>query len=150
MRPVQADLSQGVFDPLITKDLTKAYEKADRYLDRQCCGGLTEIDRDRVARRIVSEARAGETQPDLVWRAAVAKVLLERRAGAFEADGEPMTEASADRQSRGRVTKPPVVPADMPAAGPHATPRLTNDIATPGAGALPSGLPGDDVDPGAG
>jgi hypothetical protein len=148
MMQVQTDLSRGVFDPLVAKDLTEAFEKAERYLDRLCFGALIEIDRDRVARRIVSEARAGETQPDLVWRAAVAKVLLERQAVASEADSEPATK-SVDRQSRRRATKP-AVPADMPTAGPHATPQLTNDEATPGAGALPAELPGDDVDPGAG
>lgn len=148
MMQVRTDLSRGIFDPLVAKDLTEAFEKAERYLDRRCFGALTEIDRDRIARRIVSEARAGETQPDLVWRAAVAKVLLERRAEVSDADSEPAAE-SVDRRSRECATKPAVL-ADMPSAGPHATPQLTNDEATPGAGALPAELPGDDVDPGAG
>lgn len=148
MMQVQTDLSRGVFDPWVAKDLTEAFEKAERYLDRLCFGALTEIDRDKVARRIVLEARAGETQPDLVWRAAVAKVLLERRAVESRADNEPALK-SVDCQASGRA-RTPAVPADMPTAGPHATPRLTNEEATPGAGALPSDMPGDDVDPGAG
>ncbi len=41
--------------------------------------------------------------------------------------------------------------ASVPAAGPHAKAHLTNDAATPGAGALPSSTPaGSDVDGGVG
>jgi|APAra7269096613_1048513.scaffolds.fasta_scaffold07169_6 hypothetical protein len=36
----------------------------------------------------------------------------------------------------------------MPAAGPHAKKGATNEKATPGAGALPSTKPTDDVEPG--
>lgn len=39
---------------------------------------------------------------------------------------------------------------DMPAAGPHARDGATNAEATPGAGALPSPRPTDDVEPGTG
>ena len=38
----------------------------------------------------------------------------------------------------------------MPAAGPHAQVGGTNEKATPGAGALPSTKPTDDVEPGTG
>ena len=40
--------------------------------------------------------------------------------------------------------------SDMPAAGPHATPELTNPDATPGAGSLPDDDEGSDADGGAG
>jgi hypothetical protein len=39
---------------------------------------------------------------------------------------------------------------EMPAAGPHAKEVHTNKEATPGAGALPSVKPTDDVEPGTG
>jgi hypothetical protein len=40
--------------------------------------------------------------------------------------------------------------SDMPSAGPHATPELTNHDATPGAGSLPDDDDGGDADGGAG
>jgi hypothetical protein len=87
MTQVRSDLSQGIFDPSAARGLTLAYEKAEHYLDHSVFRDLNEIDRDRVARRIVAQAREGETQPDLVWRAAVALVLLERSGGGtIEAD----------------------------------------------------------------
>ena len=39
---------------------------------------------------------------------------------------------------------------EMPAAGPHARPSLTNPDATPGTGSLPSTSAGDEADPGTG
>jgi len=37
-------------------------------------------------------------------------------------------------------------PEDLPAAGPHAAPKLTNDTATPGAGTLPEAGDADATD----
>lgn len=122
--------SNGVFDPPVLRDLAGAFEKADRHIDRLRPSGFGTIDRDSVARQILFEAQAGETQPDLVWRAAVAKVLLEARAAPVK----------ATRESE----------AEMPPAGPHASPRHTNDDATPGAGALPADTAGGEVDPATG
>lgn len=39
---------------------------------------------------------------------------------------------------------------DMPPAGPHASPSLTNAEATPGSGALPVAPPDGEADPGVG
>ncbi len=78
----------GVFDPAALRNMAEAFEKAERHLDRLRSSAVAEVDRDRVARRIVSEARAGETQPDLVWRAAVVKVLLETRVPLSGTGGE--------------------------------------------------------------
>jgi hypothetical protein len=44
----------------------------------------------------------------------------------------------------------PHEPVKIPPAGPHATPENTTEEATPGAGALPAGQTGGDVDPGTG
>jgi hypothetical protein len=53
-----------------------------------------------------------------------------------------------------RRPEPDTEPEAMPAAGPHAHPRLTNPDATPGAGVMPDIGPaqntGGDVDGGAG
>jgi len=140
--------SKGVFDPPALRDLAGAFEKAERHIDRLRSSAFAEIDRDRVARRIIAEARCGETQPDLVWRAAVAKVLLETRTASQKAGGEPLTRA-AGRLTRGRCEEPAGW-ADMPPAGSHATPQNTNADATPGSGALPGEPPGDEVDPATG
>lgn len=125
---IQHDMnpSTGVFDPSVVRDLVEAFDRARRHLDRLRGTGLPEIDRTRLARRILVEARSGETEPDLVWRAAVARILLEARAEASQSA------------------------ADLPLAGPHAQAHHTNEAGTPGAGALPSEPFGDDVDPGTG
>lgn len=149
MTMLDGDLARGIFHPPATKDLTEAFEKAERHLSRLSSAAVAEVDRDRVARRIVSEARAGETQPDLVWRAAVAKVLLEERKAAPSL-GEKSPLRAAEPKTRERRETTSAAPDSMPAAGPHAAGHHTNEDATPGAGALPSGIPGDDVDPGTG
>lgn len=142
---------RGVFDPSAVSDMVYAFEKAERYLARVRSRPLGEIDRDRVARKILFEARGGETQPDLVWRAAVAKVLLEARAVSVPS-AEDLEDVDVECWARPAAErlKLPASAAAMPPAGPHATPRHTNPDATPGAGALPADMVGDEVDPATG
>jgi hypothetical protein len=134
MDELKADLRKGIFEPSVTKDLSEAFGKAEKLIDRSISTDAPEIDRAKVARVIIAEARAGETQPDLVSRAAVAKVLIESRSSAATETGESRI---PDEPSRGDM-RPPAEPADMPPAGPHAAPERTNENATPGTGALPS------------
>jgi hypothetical protein len=148
MTEIHLNPANGVFEPPVLEAMAEAFDKAERQLDRLRSSVVPEIDRDRVARRIVSEARAGETQPDLVSRAAVAKVLLEVRAKS-STDG---TQSGARPWARplGMGQRKPADLAVIPPAGPHATPRQSNADTTPGSGVLPCEQPGDDVDPGAG
>jgi len=148
MTEIHLSPSNGVFDPPVLKDMAEAFGKAERQLDRLRSSAVPEIDRDRVARRIVFETRAGETQPDLVWRAAVAKVLLEAQTKTSRAGTQSVARPRA--RPLGKPQRTPAVLTDMPPAGPHATPQQSNADATPGTGVLPSEQPGDDVDPGAG
>lgn len=148
MTTLDPNPSNGVFDPSAVRHMVEAFAKAESHLDRLRSSAVAAIDRDRVARRIVSEVRAGETQPDLVWRAAVVKVLLETRAPRSKAACEPVARSAGGRRHRRQEQS--VVPTDLPPAGPHATPRHTNEDATPGSGALPAEQPGDDVDPATG
>ena len=60
---------------------------------------------------------------------------------ATEPEGEPR-----GTQEPGRAHKPREDSADVPPAGPHAEPGLTNDAATPGAGTLTPEGRHDDVD----
>lgn len=138
--------SHGVFYPPEVRGLVDAFAKAERHLERWRGSALGDIDRDRVARKIVLEVRSGETQPDLVWRAAVAKVLLEARSPTWTVDED---RKSSKRPQHKRQLEPSAS-SEMPSAGPHATPRHTNEDATPGSGALPDKPPGDEVDPGTG
>lgn len=120
MNESNKDTSKGVFDPAAVKDLAEALEKAEERIAGTGSEAAAGLDRERLARRIVSEARAGgTTKPDVVSRAAADKALHETG-------------------------------ADLPLAGPHASESNTEADATPGAGALPAEQPGDDVDPGTG
>ncbi len=146
MTELDLNPTHGVFDPAAISDMADAFEKAERHLDRLRSSALGGIDRDRVARKIVHEARGGETQPDLVWRAAVARVLLEAHAVAARPTEGSATTSSPPPKRR---TKPTGAAA-MPPAGPHAMPRQTNEHATPGSGALPAEGIGNEVDPATG
>jgi hypothetical protein len=139
--------SQGIFYPPAVKELLDAFAKAERHLERWRASTLGDIDRDRVARKIVLEVRSGETQPDLVWRAAVAKVLLEARFQTWKAEDD---QAATSKPPQHERQPKPSAATEIPSAGPHAEPRHTNEDATPGAGALPDKTPGDEVDPGTG
>ena len=79
MNKFKAGLSEGVFDSSAVKDLFKAFEKADAHVNHSDSADVPETDREDLARRIISEARTGETQPDLLWRSAVAKMLIEQK-----------------------------------------------------------------------
>lgn len=70
------NLSKGVFDPLIVNELSQAFEKAQALVDRAAPRGTPKIAAAELARFILAEARAGETQPDLVARVAAGKTLL--------------------------------------------------------------------------
>lgn len=141
-------LAQGVFDPPAVKDLTDAFGKAEEHIQRLAAGSVVDLDSEKVACHIIAEARDGETQPDLVWRTAVAKALLATQ------NDTSKVEKKRDRKSPGkggrRRPQRRVEPTDMPPAGPHAAAEHTNESATPGNGALPSPQPGDGVDPGLG
>lgn len=65
-----------------------------------------------------------------------------RRAEEFLGQPEGTPGAGSGKPSTGG--KP--AGGDLPAAGPHADPSLTNPEATPGAGTLPRSDGGDDVD----
>jgi hypothetical protein len=148
MNEFKASLSKGIFDPAVVKDLSEAFEKAEKLIDRSIPGDAPALERENVARLILAEARSGETQPDLVACVAVGKALLERQSrpskSKRERDGKaPRDRAQGQRGPRART-------ADLPSAGPHAAPNHTNEDATPGTGALPSAQPGDDVDPATG
>lgn len=137
----KSNLREGIFDPPAAKDLTEAYEKAEQLMGLMA-GNASNVDREKVARLIIEEARTGETQPDLVSRAALAKALIEQKSTpSAVGETEPKAQMPASVRAEPAVTFP---------AGPHAAPEHTNEHATPGAGALPSLQSGDDVDPGAG
>jgi hypothetical protein len=147
MTKLELDPARGVFEPAVSRSMAGAFEKAERYLDRQRGSILARICREGVARRIVAEFRTGETQPDLAWRAAIAKELLAARTEPSKGSSET---AGAVYHFTHRRREALAVASDMPRAGPHAAPRHTNVDATPGAGALPSDQPGDEVDPATG
>jgi hypothetical protein len=88
MTELDRNLAYGIFEPPALKDMAEAFEKAERHLDQLSACYRAEIDRDRVACFVVAEARAGETHPELVWRAAVAKFLLALRAGTPAGSGQ--------------------------------------------------------------
>lgn len=62
--------------------------------------------------------------------------------------GQPEDSPEAASPQAGAQRKP--TGSDLPAAGPHAHPSLTNPDATPGAGTLPESGSGDDADSGSG
>lgn len=72
-------LRDGIFEPGQLAEIELAFAKADRHIRLTAAAYPYAVDRDELARRIVSEAREGETQPDLLWRAAVARMLVEQR-----------------------------------------------------------------------
>ncbi len=65
------------------------------------------------------------------------------------ADRRSETSSRPDPSREGRDPAPKTSP-DLPAAGPHAQPHLTNPDATPGAGSLPDETAKGDADAGAG
>jgi hypothetical protein len=65
--------------------------------------------------------------------------------GKREMPGNPTPEPPPDPAPAPRKPLP-----DMPPAGPHATPDLTNEDATPGSGYLPQITPEDEADPAGG
>jgi hypothetical protein len=138
MDQLKSDLSQGIFEPCVAKELTEAFHKAQELIDRSRSEDRRRLNRDNVARKIIDEALGGETQPDLVARAAVAKALIEQHDLPSRQDDRP------NQRETGQT------PVRMHPAGPHAVPQRTNEDATPGAGMLPSEQPGDDADPGTG
>jgi len=102
MTEFKADPSKGVFDSSETKNLSEAFEKADEIINRPETPLDSEIDRDDLARHIISEALEGETQPDLLSRSAVAKMLIDRDRG--------VPHGTAHRVTGGG--RPPPVPTD--------------------------------------
>lgn len=66
--------------------------------------------------------------------------------------GKPGAFQRASDEIEGCKSQPPapVPEGDTPPAGPHAAPELTNDAATPGAGAMPASDDAADVEPGTG
>ena len=74
MNKFKAGPSEGVFDSSAVKDLFEAFD-----VNRSNSADVPDTDREDLARRIISEARTGETQPDLLWRSAVAKMLIEQK-----------------------------------------------------------------------
>jgi len=72
-------LRDGIFEPAQLADIEIAFLKAERHIRRSGTAFAPTVHRRELARRIVSEARDGETQPDLLWRAAVARMLVEHR-----------------------------------------------------------------------
>lgn len=66
-------LTEGIFDPAMMAALATAFGKATDCLDRW---GPEGPDRDLVARQIVAQARTGETEPELLWRAGLARALV--------------------------------------------------------------------------
>jgi hypothetical protein len=138
----------GIFDPAALRNLNLAFAKAELHLGQIRSSSLTGIDRDDIARSIVFEARCGEIQPDLAWRAATAKVLLEAKRKSSKA-ARKSSASAGDKPMPAEASKRSGA-AELPAAGPHATPGRTNVDATPGAGALPSDTIGTEVDPGTG
>jgi hypothetical protein len=83
----------------------------------------------------IDDARAGGTGPDDSPPA-----LQDKPGTPGEGAHQPAPEPSAPR--------PPL--PDMPPAGPHAKPELTNEDATPGSGYLPQITPEDEADPAGG
>jgi hypothetical protein len=80
MGEFKTDPSKGEFDPSDAKKLVGAFEKADELVTETELLPKSEADHTELARRIISEAREGETQPDLASCAAVAKLLIEQQA----------------------------------------------------------------------
>jgi hypothetical protein len=65
--------------------------------------------------------------------------------------GRPGDSGKAAHDSAGDSPPTPREPLpDLPPAGPHATPELTNEDATPGSGYLPQISPEDEADPAGG
>ena len=70
-------LSQGVFEPEAFAVVSAAWSEAAARLARP---GALPLDRSLVARQILAEARLGEVEPELLWRAAVARAAIASRA----------------------------------------------------------------------
>jgi hypothetical protein len=81
MSELESNLSKGVFDPLVVNELALAFGKAKVLVDRSISRDTPRLEDVELARFILAEARSGETQPDLVARAAVGKALLQRKRG---------------------------------------------------------------------
>jgi hypothetical protein len=109
MTEFKADPSKGVFDSSETKNLSEAFEKADEIINRPETPLDSEIDRDDLARHIISDALEGETQPDLLSRSAVAKMLIEQNADAAE---EPSGDAETKANPQDETVRkgPPSAP----------------------------------------
>ncbi|WP_181704026.1 hypothetical protein [Chthonobacter albigriseus] len=65
-------------------------------------------------------------------------------AGGFPAEPEPPVPGDVPSPDTPEPTHKPPAKTDMPAAGPHSTPELTDEDRTPGAGTLPD--PGEQGD----
>lgn len=74
-------LRDGIFEPAQLAEVEIAFRKAEHHLGRSAPAFRRSVDRRELARRIMCEARGGETHPDLLWRAAVARMLVEHRLG---------------------------------------------------------------------
>jgi hypothetical protein len=109
MAEFKADPSEGVFDSSEAKNLSEAFEKADEIISRPETPLDSDANRDDLARRIISEALEGETQPDLLSRSAVAKMLIEQLA---EAPEELAADAVTKADSRDE--SPPKRPGNAP------------------------------------
>jgi hypothetical protein len=117
MNKFKAGPSEGVFDSSAVK-LFEAFEKADAHVNRSDSADVPDTDREDLARRIISEARTGQTQLDFLWRSAVAnKMLIEQKT-------DPIPEKREEIPSELHQDKPdpPYEPVKIPPAGPHATP----------------------------
>lgn len=70
-------LSQGVFEPEAFAVLSVAFREAAIRLAQP---GAPTLDAAMVARQILAQARLGEIEPELLWRAAVARAAIASRA----------------------------------------------------------------------
>ncbi len=72
--------TDGAFAPWVAERLDRALDAADRYLGRTGRFAFARpIDRAELTRRLAREACAGELDPDFLWRAALARLLIEQR-----------------------------------------------------------------------
>lgn len=93
MRPTRDDSMHGVFGPDLLVVSTAAFEIARSRLDDIATASFSTICLHELAHWILKEARQGETDPELLWRSAVAKMLLSKNR-AYVAPQRPRLEAN--------------------------------------------------------
>ncbi len=78
MRHVTARM-HGVFGPECLGDIDAAFSAAMDRFEGIAVASIEVVEPKDLARRIIEEARSGETEPQLLWRAAVARMLVAQR-----------------------------------------------------------------------